>query len=107
MNLYYLIVYSPVIVGLLLIFVYIILRQRYQIPFGTFLKYILSGGIVFFVCTFIYIMCLTFLYNSPQGPLTIPIYRPLAFSLGELAGFALFLWALRKWVIRKKEISNK
>jgi F0F1-type ATP synthase membrane subunit b/b' len=35
----------------------------------------------------------------------IPIYGPLAFSLGELAGFILFLWVLRKWVLRKKEIS--
>jgi hypothetical protein len=90
MNLYHLIVYSPVIVGFLLIFVYIILRQRYRIPFGAFFRYIFFGGAIFFVCTFIYLMTLIS-GHSPQGPLTIPIYGPLAFSLGELAGFALFL----------------
>jgi len=97
MNLIHLVAYSPVIVGFLLIAVCILLRQRYQWALVACFKYVFFGGVIFFVCIFIYIMYLTFLYNLPQGPLSLFWYGPLAFSLGELAGFALFVWlAARK-----------
>lgn len=87
--------YSPVIVAFLLISVYIFLRQRYQWGLGTFFIYILFGGVTFFVCTLI-LMDFTFLYHLFPKSFSPYWYFPLAFSLGELAGFALFLWQVAR-----------
>jgi hypothetical protein len=103
MNLIRLVAYSPIIVSVLLIFIYLIIRQRYRWAFGDFFQYIIFGGVVSFVCTFVLIMSLTFYYHWDQGPLSLFWYGPLAFSLGELAGFGLYLWVLRnKGTLNKK-----
>ena len=91
-----------VIICILLLIAYKFLGKKYQWPLDCFLRYILLTGLVFFVLTFVCIMSLTAIYDSPQGPLVIEIYGPLFFAAGEFAGFALFLW-----VLRQNKISNK
>jgi NhaP-type Na+/H+ or K+/H+ antiporter len=96
MNLIRLVVYSPVIVSLLLIFVFIFLRQRYRWALGDFFQYIFLGGVIGFIVAIVYVWHLTSLYNSPQGPLALFWYGPLAISIGELEGFVLYIWQVAR-----------
>ena len=96
MNVIGLVFYSPVIVSLLLISVYIFLRQRYRWPLGRFLRYVFLGGVIGFIVAFVYVWHLTALSNSPQGPLALFWYGPLAISIGELEGFALYIWQVAR-----------
>ena len=93
--------YSSEIVSILLIFAYIFLRNKYQWALGRFLKFILFGGVIGFVVAIAYTVIWTIATESPQGPLGIFYIGPPLTAIGELVGFALFLW-----VLRKKEISN-
>jgi uncharacterized membrane protein len=87
-----LIFYSPVVVSLLLTIVYFLWRKKYQWPLGRFFRYIFYGGVIGFMVAFVFVVTWTVTHDAPQGPLGIFYFGPSLFALGELVGFALFLW---------------
>jgi len=99
-----LIFYSPAIVSFFLIISYVFWHEEYQWPLGRYFRYIFFGGAIGFVVPFIFVMTWTAIHNSPQGPLVIIFYGPFFFAIGELAGFALFVWLVAR---KRKRIQEE
>jgi len=96
--------FSPVIVSVLLILVYVEYRKKYQWTLGLFLVCTIIGGVIGVVGTFI-LMVLTPLYsNSPQMPLVAIFgFGPPLIAACELAGFWLFTWVVARKRKRVRE----
>lgn len=83
-------VVSPVPVIVLCIVYFVIEVNRMGIAFklttGRFLGRVLLWAGIGFAVAFVIVIALTALYNSPQGPLALILYGPLAISCGIIVG---------------------
>ena len=83
-------VVSPAPVAALCILYFVIEVNRIGVGFklttGRFLGRLLLWAVIGFAVAFVIMIGLTALYNSPQGPLALILYGPLAISCGMIVG---------------------
>ena len=83
-------VVSPVPVLVLCVLYFIVEVNRMHIGFklttGRFLGRVLLWATIGFAIAFVVVIALTALYNSPQGPMALILYGPLAVSCGIVVG---------------------
>ena len=101
MNLLQLIFYSPIIISVLAILVFVVAwltaRQRRLVRFSGFLRKVFGWAFITGLTTFLVVFILSMVINSAQGPLAaIFVYGPLAFTVGALIGLGLWLATLRQ-----------
>jgi hypothetical protein len=82
--------FSPIIVSVMLIFIYVESRKKYQWSLGFSLMYTIFGGVMGFIAAIAVTVKVTMDNPSPQMPLVILGFGPPLIAIGELAGFALF-----------------
>src|SRR5581483_4982775 len=69
-------------------------RMGYKLVTGRFLGRIVTGAIAGLATGFLVVIALTAVYNSPQGPLALIFFGPLATSLGVI--FGTVKWRMRE-----------
>jgi energy-coupling factor transporter transmembrane protein EcfT len=86
--------FSPVLTAAacILYFIVVVLRRGYRFKFtvGRFLSRVLLWAAAGFAIAFACVMVVTAIYDSPQGPLTLFWYGPVAISVGIIVGTVMW-----------------